>query len=170
MGNAHLYFLWLTASLAVVALYNLSLIGTFWGQSNVIFYYRPVDCILKLLSSSFIFFIIYLIIQLSALVMFQNWLWMVHSVGRRQTINETKNSHLYRYIFKRVIDKESKNYLYIHRYYSVCEMGKNIWLFLFNKLRSYKLDLDFNYEDQRFSNVSQATVTTTEDSQDSPFE
>ena len=96
---------------------------------------------------------------------------MVHAVGRRQTINETKNSHQYRYIFKRVRDKETKNYLYIHRYYNLFEMVKNIYLFLIDKHRGYATNPDLaSFDHQRFSNVSIATVNTSGDREDSVFE
>jgi hypothetical protein len=96
---------------------------------------------------------------------------MVHATGRRQTINETKNSHLYRYIYKRVLCKESKNYLYIHRYYSVSEMAKNIYLFVLNRQRSYEANTDLvNYDQARFSNLSMASGTTENDSHENPFD
>ena len=103
--------------------------------------------------------------------MFQNWLWMLHSVGRRQTINETKNAHLYRYIYKRVLDKETKNYLYVHRFYSLAEMFKNILLFVQNKQRDYDTNPEApNIDEQRFSNVSMVTVNTSSERNDSLFE
>jgi len=160
-GNAHLYFLWLTVNLAIIFLYNFSLIAMFWEESNAVFYYKPYDWILTLLTSDFLVFIFYFIVQIAWVVIFQNWIWIVHANGRRQTINETKNSHNYRYIFKRVLDKESQNYLYIHRYYSLPSMVKNLWLFLFDKQRDYDTNPELGTIDQqRFSNLSMASLNT----------
>lgn len=155
----------------LILFYNLSLLGNYWGESSLIFYFKPYDCVLRLAGKSFFFFILYIFIQLTCLVFFQNWIWVVHAAGRRQTINETKNSHVYRYIYKRVLCKETKNYLYIHRYYSLSEMAKNIYLFVLNKQRSYETNPDLvNLDQQRFSNLSMASVNTEGDSQDSPFD
>jgi hypothetical protein len=155
----------------LVSFYNLSLLGNYWNESALIFYWRPYDCILRLACKNFFFFMIYVGIQLTCLIFFQNWIWMVHATGRRQTINETKNSHLYRYIYKRVLCKESKNYLYIHRYYSVSEMAKNIYLFVLNRQRSYEANTDLvNYDQARFSNLSMASGTTENDSHENPFD
>mmetsp|Transcript_21124 Transcript_21124/g.18732 ORF Transcript_21124/g.18732 Transcript_21124/m.18732 type:complete len:117 (+) Transcript_21124:973-1323(+) len=106
----------------MVLFYNLSLIWTYWKHSSVIFYFRPYDCISRLASQSLFYFFIFILIQFAALIMFQNWLWIVHAVGRRQTINETKNSHKYRYIYKRVLDPSTKQYLYIHRSYGFMDL------------------------------------------------
>ena len=115
----------------MVWFFNLSLVAHYWSQSEVIFYFRPLDCVLKLFVSGKLMFLAYLIVQMTTLIIFQNWLWVVHATGRRQTINETKNCHLYRYIFKRVVDHQGaqKSYLYIHRYYNIFEMARNIYLF-----------------------------------------
>lgn len=96
---------------------------------------------------------------------------MIHAVGRRQTINETKNAHNYRYIYKRVLDKETRNYLYIHRYFSLKDMAKNIWLFIINKHRALNLNPESGHlDDFRFSNASMASVNTSEERTDSAFE
>lgn len=135
-GNANLYFLWLITGLIMIGLFNISMLGCFWGKSEVIFYYRYWDWLLQIWDNSFFFFIVYLIIQGACLKFLENFLWMLHSVGRRQTINETKLAHQYRYVYKRVLDQETKNYLYVHRYFSNCEVWKNAWKFLLNKQRS----------------------------------
>ena len=104
--------------------------------------------------------------------MFQNWLWIIHAVGRRQTVNETKNGHKYRYIYKRVLDKETGNYLYIHRTYGITDIKLQltyIYQFCCNKLRSYETDPDIpTGEQHRFSNISVASLNTEEE--ESPFE
>ena len=171
-GNANYYFLWLTVNLALISFFNLGILLLFWGQSDVIFYYRIWDWIYQLFHHGFfLLFLPFMIIQFSFLIFFQNWIWMLHAIGRRQTINETKNSHNYRYIYKRVLDKETKNYLYIHRYYSLKEMAKNVWLFILNKQRAYNFSPEVGHlEDFRFSNASMASVNTSEDRIDSPFE
>jgi ankyrin repeat protein len=166
-GNSNIYFLWLFVSLIAIGFFNLSLLTTYWGANDVIFYYRPYAWILSLFSKSLIIFSFYIVIQLANVIFFQNWIWMVHATGRRQTINETKNAHLYRYIYKRVLDKETKNYLYIHRYYSLIDMAKNIWLFLLNKQRNYDVNPEDGATDlQRFSNVSLSSVNTVEDTEE----
>lgn len=42
-GNANLYFLWLITGLIMIGLFNISMLGCFWGKSEVIFYYRYWD-------------------------------------------------------------------------------------------------------------------------------
>lgn len=172
-GNASFYLIWLTANLILIGFFNLNIIWLFWGQSEVIFYYRIWDWIYQLFHHSFfLLFLPFLIVQFSFLVFFQNWIWMIHSVGRRQTINETKNSQNYRYVYKRVLDKETRNYLYIHRYFGLKDMAKNIWLFILNKHRTLNLNPaeSGHLEDFRFSNASMVSVNTSEERTDSTFE
>ncbi|CAI2359157.1 unnamed protein product [Moneuplotes crassus] len=168
-GNANFYFLWLTSNLILIALYNYCLVNTYWHKSPVILYFRPFDCILRLASQSLFYFTFFFGIQIANVIVFQNWIWIVHATGRRQTINETKNSHKYRYIYKRVLDKETKNYLYIHRNHGCLfnQLGY-IYQFCFNRLRDYETQPEnINDEQHRFSNISMASMATEEEN---PFE
>ena len=134
-GNAHFYLLWLLCTMICIGMFNMCMIGCYWYDSEVILYYRVWDCVLKIYDQSFLLFLIYIVIQFAFMSVFQNFLWIFHATGRRQTINELRNSHNYRYIYKRVKDKETNQYLYIHRYYSYCDVYSNVWKFINNKLR-----------------------------------